>query len=385
MSDRRAGWAPIACATILAAVACAAPVPASRSASARPPSQPPVAAGQAPAATDAALQAIVDAARQEGQLTLTWGEGTVGGSEAAERLADGLNRRYGLSLAVQFTPGPPMSNMATKLIEEAQANRRASTDVFVGYANTTAELTHAGALLPVDWSSWAPHVRNPDFLAPNGVAATFQTSYTGITYNTQRVTGDAIPRSMQDLLKPQYRGRIASTPYGAIFDYLATDEVWGEPRTIDYVTRLADQLAGLIRCNETARVASGEFELFALTCSQSNALEPRSKGAPIDILIPSDAAFLQPLYMSVPRNAAHPNAAKLWIDYMFSREVQELLWSSDFQDSHLIEGSNTAKQIDQLKAAGVQFAVADVDFVLRQDESEFGRRRARIQQILSRQ
>jgi ABC-type Fe3+ transport system substrate-binding protein len=332
-----------------------------------------------------ALQALIDAARAEGQLTLVWGEGTIGGTNGVRRIAEGLNREYGLNLNVQFTPGPSMANMMTKLTEESQADRRASTDVMVGYSNHMAALSQAGALTPVDWLAWAPHVRNPEQVAPNGVAVTFQTSFAGITYNTQRVSGDEIPRSLQDLLQPRYKGRIASTPYGANFDYLATDEVWGEQRTMDFLTRFADQIAGLIRCNESDRLASGEFELFALDCSQSNAYEAHSRGAPIDIVIPSDAALLIPLYVAVPRTAAHPNAGRLWVDYIVSREVQELLAETDFMDSHLLEGSKTAKQLEQLRAAGVQFTVTNVEFVQRQNDAEFTRRRTKVQQILSKQ
>ncbi len=233
--------------------ACAPAAPAARPTGS---SAPPAAASAptaAPAATQfsPALQAIVDGARQEGQLTLIWGEGTMGGTEGARRIAEGLNRTYGLNLNVQFTPGPSMANMMTKLTEETQAGRRASTDVMVGYGVHMAALVQAQGLLPVDWQSWAVNIRNPELIAANGAAVTFQTSYSGITYNTQRLTGDNVPRSMQDLLKPQYKGRLASTPYGATFDYLATDEVWGEQRTDDYLRRLSDQLAGLIRCNET--------------------------------------------------------------------------------------------------------------------------------------
>jgi ABC-type Fe3+ transport system substrate-binding protein len=329
------------------------------------------------------LQAIVEGARQEGQLTLIWGEGTLGGSEGVQRIVDGLNRRYGLSLSAQFTPGPGMAPMTTKLTEEMQANRRASTDVMVGYGNHMAELSLAGVLAPVDWLSWAPHVRNPELIARGGEAVNVQTSYTGIIYNTQRVTGSAIPRTMQDLLKPEFKGRLASTPYGAMFDYLATDEVWGEARTFDYLTQLTDQLAGVIRCNEMTRLASGEFDLFALACSQSNAYELRARGAPVDIVLAADAPFLIPLYLGVPRNAAHPNAAKLWIDYALSPEVQRQFGELDHQDLHLLEGSKTAQQLEQLRAAGVRFAVADVDFVLRQDDAEYSRRRSRIQQMLS--
>jgi len=369
----------------LAACAPAAPVQ-------RPPSggaAAPAAGGTAPAATAAqlspALQAIVDGARQEGQLTLIWGEGTMGGSEGARRIADGLNKAYGLNLNVQFTPGPSMANMMTKLTEETQAGRRSSTDVMVGYGVHMAALVQAQGLLPGDWLNWAPNIRNPELVGANDTAVTFQTSYSGITYNTQRLTGDNVPRSLQDLLKPQYRGRLASTPYGATFDYLATDEVWGEQRTMDFLARFSEQLAGLIRCNETERIASGEFDALALDCSQSNALEAKAKGMPVDIVIPSDAVFLIPLYMAVPKTAAHPNAAKLWINHVLSREVQDLLAESDSADSHLLEGSKTAKQLEQLRAQGVRFTVADVDFVLRQDEAEYNRRRAKVQQILQKQ
>jgi ABC-type Fe3+ transport system substrate-binding protein len=402
MLKRRTGWAVGAKVAALALlVACAAPAPAGPAAApaAKPAAAPgagaaggtaPAAgttgsAGSAPAApaVSPALQAIVDGARQEGQLTLVWGEGTLGGTTGVQRIAERLNKRYGLNLNVQFTPGPSMANTTTKLAEEQQANRRSTTDVMVGYSNHMAELIQAGALAPVDWLTWAPHIRIPELLAPDGMAVTFQTSYPGIIYNTQRVRGDAVPRSMADLLKPEYKGRVASTPYGAIFDYLATDEVWGEQRTMDYLTRFADQLSGLIRCNEVNRVASGEFDLFALACSQSNAYEAKRQAAPLDILIASDAPFLIPLYMAVPKNAPHPNAAKLWVDYVLSREVQEYLGEQEYQDSHLLEGSKTAKELEQLRAAGVQFWTADVAFVQAQDEAEYSRRRTRIQQILT--
>ena len=43
----------------------------------------------------------------------------------------------------------------------------------------------------------------------------------------------------------------------------------------------------------------------------------------------------------------------------------------------------TAKELEQLRAAGVQFWTADVAFVQAQDEAEYSRRRTRVQQILT--
>src|SRR5262249_29382340 len=101
-----------------------------------------------------------------------------------------------------------------------------------------------------------------------------------ITYNTQRLTGDAVPTTLQDLLKPQYRGRIASTSYAAFWDRVATPEIWGEQRTIDYVTKLADQVSGLTRCGESERLATGEFDLLAIDCGGGGGRQRRGRGAP---------------------------------------------------------------------------------------------------------
>src|SRR5262245_37694701 len=86
---------------------------------------PPAASGQSQAGT--ALQALVDAARREGQLTLVWSALTLGGSEGAAHLASGFNRLYGLNVNVQFTPGLNMAEMAPRLVQEQQAGRPATT------------------------------------------------------------------------------------------------------------------------------------------------------------------------------------------------------------------------------------------------------------------
>ena len=54
------------------------------------------------------------------------------------------------------------------------------------------------------------------------------------------------------------------------------DPLPGEQRAMEYVTRLSDQLAGLIRCNELERIASGEFDALVFNCSQSNTLSMKA-------------------------------------------------------------------------------------------------------------
>jgi ABC-type Fe3+ transport system substrate-binding protein len=367
----RSAWASI----LLGLLACA---PGASLAPTQPAARHDASAAAVPASP---AQPLIDGARQEGQLAVQWSEGTLGGTRGVRQLAEGFNRQYGLNLDVRFTPGPPYAEMAARVSQEFQAGRPASTDVLVGYASQIVVPFRVGALAAVDWAGWAPHVQDPRLVAPNGMAVIVQSSTLGITYNSAKLTGEAAPRSLGDLLKPQYNGRIASTPYGAGFDYLATDELWGSQRTFDYVARLAEQVAGLMGCPETERIVTGEFDVLALDCNQANSLMTKAKGAPIAFAIAADAPLLQVLYLTVPAHAAHPNAAKLWLNYLLSREAQDALVAQDYQDNHLLPGSKTARELEALQAAGVATTI-DLEFVLRQDDQEFGRRRVRVQELL---
>jgi ABC-type Fe3+ transport system substrate-binding protein len=355
-------------------------VPATASATATAGSPAPAAS---PSAAAAAPPALLDAARHEGSLSLVWGEGSAGGSEGARRLAVGFNRYYGLNLDVRFTPGPSMPEMAAKVVQEFQGGRAATTDVYTGYGGWMPVMLEAGALETVDWASLGPNLADPKLVAANGAGVAVQSSLQGITYNTSRVAPGEVPHSLQELLDPRYKGRLASTPYASGFDRLPVPELWGEPRTLEFISQFADQLAGLIRCNETSRVASGEFDVFALDCSQDNALTAKAQGAPIEFTMAADAPFVQLLYMAVPKNAAHPNAAKLWINYVATREAQDALYEESHQDLHLLPGSRTAGDMQRFQPPGTTPLIIGIDFYEQHDEKELSRIRSEIERRLA--
>jgi iron(III) transport system substrate-binding protein len=188
-----------------------------------------------------------------------------------------------------------------------------------------------------------------------------------ISYNASKVTGDAVPHSMEDLLKPQFKGRVASTPYVIHFDSLASPELWGEERVLAYATKLSDQLGGLMGCGEHERIASGEFDLFALDCGSFGARRLAAAGAPLDHAIPRDAALLQTNSMGVPRNAAHPATAKLFIDYMLTREAQDYVFEWFYSDHPLLPGSKAATEIEKARADRAQFVSLVVPFFERNE------------------
>jgi len=334
-------------------------------------------------ATGASLQAVVDAARKEGQLTLTWSETSVGGAPAVDRYVKGFNALHGLNINVQFTPGPSVPDMVAKIIQEAQAGHPASSDVIIGGPDQLLSMSAASALRQVDWTAWAPNIQNPKLVTLDGGAVEIFTNTPCLTYNSAKLTGAEVPKTLDDVLKPQYRGRVASTPYAQGFGDLASPELWGEQRTLDYVGKLSQQIAGLMRCGETARIVSGEFDMLALDCGTEEVTKTQAKGGPVDFVIPTDAGLLDMHYMGVPSNAAHPNAAGLFIDFIVSRAGQDIMFELAHNDHYLIPGSKTAPAIQKFQAAGAVFHVIDVAHYQRNDVQQMNKVRAKLQNLLT--
>ena len=318
------------------------------------------------ARTNDGLDAIVAAARKEGELTLSWSPGYLDVPAEQNAYRDTFSKLYGLDVGVRFTP-------STESVPQ--------TDVFLGNETQIVSLAKAGALTSELWSSWAPNIANLKLVAPGGVAVAVQSRMPGITYS-QRLVGSNAPRSMSDLLKPQYQGRIATTSDAALFDRLASPDLWGLQRTMDYATKLAPELGGSLECGDERRILSGEFDIFAFDCGSARVAQLKADGALIGWSVPSDAAFVRYLYMGVPRRAAHPNLAKLWINFMVSRAAQDLMYQYEYADHHLIPGSRSFEEIDRATKAGVKFFELTVETLQAEEARGVKSAAAQIQTVL---
>ena len=301
------------------------------------------------------LNAIVTAARAELELSVSWAPGFLDVGQELHRLTEGFNKHYGLKLSVTSKAGLPMHDSAARAIDEFRRGAKSSTDIVLGTEAEISDMARAGALISEPWPTWAKNVDSLKLVAAGSVAVQFRTRIPGITYNSTRLTGEAIPRSLADLLKPQYRGRIATTSSTALFERLALPEIWGPERTVSYVRQLATQIGGFINCGDEDRIAKGEFDILVYDCGSARTNQMKAKGTLIGWSEPTDGALLGYLYMGIPKNALHPNAAKLWINYMLSREAQDIMFEHEFADHHLLTGSRTFIEVDKATKTGVKF------------------------------
>lgn len=164
----------------------------------------------------------------------------------------------------------------------------------------------------------------PAAFAKNGAYIADRFNFFTIGYNTNLVKPADVPKSYEDLLDPKWVGRIGIE---------ASDTDWfgsmvhamGEEKGMAFFRKLA-AMKPQMRTGHTLMaelVASGEIPL-AVDIYNHNAERLKVKGAPIawKALEPT---FGRPNGVSVAKQAPHPNAALLFVDFMLSLEGQKLI------------------------------------------------------------
>lgn len=344
-------------AVVILTVFAAACAPAS------PPAPPatPATTTAAPASFSPAVQQMVQGAQQETVLKGSWSPSSFGGSAGFERLVDGMNKKYGLHLQAQFTPGIDEQAMASRLAQEVAAGQQASEDVYLGNPAGVHDVLKTQTFKSLDWRALIDRPIEPegefDPVAPNGMAVAFASSVVGITYNTNLVKPADVPRRLNDLLDPKWKGKMASTPYASGWREFVAPDLLGPDPTFAFVHKFAPQVAGLIRCGESDRITSGEFMMLVMDCGANDVITLKRQGAPIDHALIEDAAVVHNRYGAVPANSAAPNAAALFVAYLETPEAQATLWDVDGLDFYLFPESNTRRATEDVRKSGGKLAL----------------------------
>lgn len=166
-----------------------------------------------------------------------------------------------------------------------------------------------------------------NFKDPQALWTSIYTTYAVFGYNTRLVPKGSVPKSYADLLKPEWKGQVGME--GRAYEWFATTmrNMGGEEKGLAYMRRLAEQQpqprSG--RTLVAQLVAAGEFKASITVYSQSYEIL-KGTGAPVEWVA------LDPVYASVhptgiASKAPHPNAARLFMDFLLSKRGQEILRS----------------------------------------------------------
>ena len=151
-----------------------------------------------------------------------------------------------------------------------------------------------------------------------------------IAYNSKIVPAAEAPRTWKDLLDPKWKGKLvtAHPGYSGVIatHVLALVQLHGW----DYFKQLAQNKPMLVQSavDPSGIVASGERPV-AVDGGDYTFYQVKKKGNPVEIVFPKEGVPLVVSPSAITSFAPHPNAAKLFTDFIFSRELQQVLADSE--------------------------------------------------------
>jgi iron(III) transport system substrate-binding protein len=260
---------------------------------------------------------LIDGAKKEGSLIL-YTSMTV---EQAQKLNDAFRKKYPFIQITMFRAVG--ERLLTKIMTEAQAGKF-DFDV-VQSAETQAYFLKRRNLLAKYLSPEAKNIQK-GFFDSDGFWSAVYMMPNVIGYNTSMVKRTDVPKSDDDLLNPKWRGKIGMD--GSKPEWFAWKlKRLGEEKGLAYMRKLGAQelrlYSGLTIL--TGLLAAGEFPLV-LNTYLHNVEDAKRKSAPVD-WIAQDPVFTKFQPIAVGAKAPHPNAAKLFVDFMLSEEGQKIIAS----------------------------------------------------------
>jgi iron(III) transport system substrate-binding protein len=260
---------------------------------------------------------LVAAAQKEGSVT--WYSSIP--QEPMDAVAAEFKDRYGIT--INITRGLT-GQLTQRLAAEQESGRPAADLVNLADPIAFADMTDKGWLTSFDGadipglSDWpADYVIDGNRIVTGIQAA-------AVAYNTDKVSRSDL-EDWESLLDPQFKGEIILSDPSAVPPWLALMMFLRDEVDPDYLTDLADQQPTLVESAVPGgqQLAAGEGLIqFPTTVAVVQPLI--DAGAPIDTVVFSPATGVEQ-YSALIDGGPHPNAAKLLLSFLMSRDGQALV------------------------------------------------------------
>ena len=262
---------------------------------------------------------IVERAKKEGEVVVY---SNLVGDPTLKAVVAQFTKIYGIKVNV-------LEGRATEIRERTRTEQAAGR--FLG--DVTFTTSGQGELIARGDKSYVPHAPTPNVAqlrAPfkhDGLFAPVMTIAYGILINTNLVKPEDEPRNWADLANPRWKGKILSDDTRAIGGgYLMFFATLNAPALgRKFHEQLASNAPVFNRAmrDNTRRIGRGEFPIYMPFIYTDIA---NLKGLPVKYIIPGEGSPYVIYGHVVNRNAPHPNAALVYIDYWMSEEVQ-MMWA----------------------------------------------------------
>lgn len=182
--------------------------------------------------------------------------------------------------------------------------------------------------------------------------------------NTNLVPADAVPRSINALLDPKWKGKacLANPLFGTTSMHAAAlFETMGEAKAKEFFEGMRANGVKMLSSNGEVkrRVASGEFA-FGLTDTDDASVSIK-EGKPVTMVYPDQdgaGTLIVPNAAVLIANAPHVANGRKFIDYLLSAEVEKALAESEAAQMPLRSGVPVppgVKRVGEIKAMAVDY------------------------------
>ena len=272
------------------------------------------------------MAALTSAAKKEGKLNaiaLPRDWANYGG------LISGFGKKYGIRVTVSNPYGHSEDEVSAVLKSGRRPGAPDVIDVGDTFARAAADQQLLAPYRVVDFDAIPDAQKDPQ--------ARWYNNYGGyISIGCDAKRNRTCPQTFADLLNPEYRGKVAlegdPTRSGTAFASVYAAAL-ANNGSFDDIQPGLDYFANLKKIGNfnpvpstSATVDSGRTPI-AINWDYLNlgyADQLRGRGVNWQVSIPFDGSFAQYYAQAINKNAPHPAAARLWEEYLFSTEGQNL-------------------------------------------------------------
>jgi ABC-type Fe3+ transport system substrate-binding protein len=289
---------------------------------------------------------LVEGARKEGKLT--WYT-TLIVDQVARPVKEAFEKEYPFIQTELFRGNS--ERVVQKILAEYQAKRY---DVDMVDGTVSPVMVKRAGLLQRFYSPFLSDYP-AELKDPQGFWGTMNVYFFALGYNTRMVKPNEVPKTYEDLLNPRWKGQMmwsTSRGSGAPIFIGTILKTMGTEASKAYLQKLKGQnIAKTTASNRQVLdlVIAGEYPL-GIQMFNHHAYISKTAGAPTDWQ-PLEPVTATIHTIGLAKNAPHPHATMLFIDFVLSEKGQKVFQQSNYLPSH---PKIPAKQAD-LKPGGGRF------------------------------
>jgi iron(III) transport system substrate-binding protein len=260
---------------------------------------------------------ILDGAKAEGKVV--WYTSLSGNYR---EIVDAFKKKYPEVQIEVYRAGS--SDVAERLLNEAKAGRYLA-DAMETTPGSLMLLRDSGILKPYSSPELAKYPEEAKTRADGGRVywITDREAYLGFGYNTRMISSSQVPKTFQDLLRPELKAKLAVTTESSSARVIGSMLKY---KGDGFMKKLKEQEVRLFKLASLGflnLLIAGEIA-GSPTVFRNQVVVMKEKGAPVE-WVPLDVAVANAGGSAVIANAPHPHAALLLTDFVLGAEGQKLM------------------------------------------------------------